>query len=78
MDDELKKCPFCGGEAEMIQYYNWDADTWFVVCKCAVCNAQAKTASCGRGKPAPSDVDWDCPAVERATIRWNHRYKEGN
>ena len=38
---ELKKCPFCGGEAEVHQTYSIDV-YW---CKCNDCNAETEPAN---------------------------------
>ena len=73
---ELKKCPHCGGNCDIYQYYNHKQGVWFVEVKCDMCGARGKTVSCGKGKPSPSQTDWTCNAVERAISAWNMRYKE--
>lgn len=75
-DFYIKECPFCGGDATVVQHFNYRQNIWFVVCKCELCGAQARTASCGKGKPAPSENSWDVRAVDVAIARWNQRYKE--
>ena len=72
----LKKCPFCGGNSDILQYYNRKQNTFFVYVQCGVCGSRGKTSSCGRGNPAPSELDWECPAVDRSVMAWNMRYKE--
>lgn len=36
---ELRPCPFCGGEAEISQYYYTDEDTPLTVARCEECGA---------------------------------------
>lgn len=74
--DYAKKCPFCGGNAILANHYNSRQRTWFVVCQCDICGAQARTASNGRGNGAPDLDDFSNAAVYRAVQRWNQRYKE--
>ena len=65
----LKKCPFCGG----------DADIWtqngkygrFVYCACSVCDARTRTFGLGK---TDSDEDFETStAVIRAYEAWNRR-----
>lgn len=39
MSNELKPCPFCGGEAEIAQYYNITEDTYCICAGCTQCGA---------------------------------------
>ena len=32
---ELRKCPFCGGEASVYEHKDWDS--FFVMCECCGC-----------------------------------------
>jgi Lar family restriction alleviation protein len=61
--EELKPCPFCGGEAETAYAIN-DYNRWGAYCK-----------GCGASVEA---ADWKgAPDTEKAAIAaWNRRYKE--
>ena len=37
MSEELKKCPFCGGKAEML---NYSEDEWLV--RCTICDGMVE------------------------------------
>ena len=38
--EELKKCPFCGGEAELNMENKWDIG-WVIWCECKKCHAES-------------------------------------
>ena len=67
--DELKPCPFCGGEAE----------TWcqpgkhglFVFVKCDICGAQTRVRSAEDFDD--DDEFWAQPAVIHVKKLWNSR-----
>ena len=42
---KLKKCPFCGGEAHLIQNYNDRLGIYFIYVECGVCKSRGKTSS---------------------------------
>lgn len=69
----IKKCPFCGGDGELIQRYNTRYGNYFVFVSCNLCNAQSKAFN--------SDIDvsesnWESKACEKAIKAWNMEYKE--
>ena len=39
---DLRKCPFCGGEAEMFRTLSWE---WFVECKSCRCRTVLEPSS---------------------------------
>lgn len=61
--EELKPCPYCGGEAE-IQKFSGKNGT-FLVARCKFCYAQARTILLKEGKEEQ--------ALERVTTFWNRR-----
>ena len=72
MDEKLKPCPFCGGDAEL--WAKSGKYGWFAVCECTFCSATAKTFSIGK----------DCPDAWEATAAavcakkaWNRRCSDG-
>ena len=67
--DEMKNCPFCGGESDVNWNWNWKIKRFFVYVKCDTCGAQGKTVSC---------TDDDLEYTKDLAIRlWNRRTKEG-
>lgn len=68
MENELKSCPFCGGEADVwVKYGRYG---WFAVCECSVCSASGKTFSIGKDCPE----EWEeTNAAVRAKKAWNRR-----
>lgn len=58
--DELKKCPFCGGKAEINFKEDYSAHRFYWV-ECSKCDART------------SDFE-DNPGKEKAISSWNHRY----
>lgn len=67
--DELKPCPFCGGEAYLNSRYAKYGYMVFV--RCDVCGAEGKKFN-SYDEP-PSSVDWDNSACRAATRFWNMR-----
>ena len=59
--DDLKKCPFCRGEAELLNGY-YDNGIWGVYC-----------TKCGRYAPSSFDVDTKESAIEA----WNCHADDG-
>ena len=64
MNREIKKCPFCGGDAKLRAY--GEVKTFFV--ECGKCGARTKEVKC---------LVWDCtehtPPCEKAISSWNKR-----
>lgn len=68
----IKKCPFCGGDGELMQRLNARYRNYFVFVACNLCNAQSKVF--------PSDDDasecgWESKACDKAVKAWNSEYK---
>ena len=57
--EELKKCPFCGGEAE-VNYYK-SAESWYA--ECALSKGACATIPC----------TYPYPTKEEAIEAWNRR-----
>lgn len=73
MDDRLKPCPFCGGEAEVnvIDYDETDLDmdsTWWVQCR--ECGALTDEYSGGDEAEAAAIKAWN-----KRAERWNERHE---
>ena len=66
---KLKRCPFCGGWAELkFSYECWSA---FVRCSGCFCKTAEYTIS-GPNSPDTASVD-NCQAVQSAIRDWNSR-----
>ena len=63
-EEDLKKCPFCGGPARMIENYSDKYDMYFMLVKCMDCGGQTRAFSSNR---------YDEEFVTRA---WNRRSEE--
>lgn len=62
MSEELKPCPFCGGEAD-VHYFAHDDSECTVMCSNPNCRASVSARSCGSMTAA----------YNRARKLWNHR-----
>lgn len=68
MSEELKPCPFCGGEAKLLKDElgntadMYGAEWWYVACSNLDCGIYAKTA--------------DRPTPQEAAKLWNRRAGE--
>lgn len=66
--DDLKQCPFCGGETTL--WSNYGKFGYFVYCKCDVCDATSRTFTIGDSLPE----DWEEMTASRKAIgAWNRR-----
>lgn len=68
--EELKKCPFCGEEAELKSNYGYYG--YFVTVECEFCGAQTKGFSAGIKNENKEK------AFKRAKAAWNRRTQEQN
>ena len=66
----LKKCPFCGGEADFYQNYSDGYKKYFVTVKCEMCGAQGKVFS--------SERKWNPVTFKSAEKTWNTRTERSN
>lgn len=65
---KLKRCPFCGGEANL--WENGGRYGYFAYCECSICSASSKSFTIGRDLP---DNWGDTNAAKRAVDSWNRR-----
>lgn len=68
--DELKRCPFCGGSANVVKRRDPKQERWYVFVQCLKCRAESQSWS------VRASDDYDI-AMERASQRvtkwWNNR-----
>lgn len=70
----IKRCPHCGGEAQLYSSYSYKMDTFFLYIKCEICGAQGKSV---RTKDDPKEVNiWETRACQNALAAWNMRVGE--
>ena len=69
---EIKRCPFCGGLADVRARWWGTGKTYIVFVQCQVCNAQTKTFP---EEDNPARYNWETPAVELAIDTWNKRVR---
>ena len=62
---ELKRCPFCGGDASLHSNYSEKAGCYYIYAKCPDCYA--------RGKSVKSIDPVSAEAGEEAISAWNTR-----
>lgn len=67
----MKRCPFCGGEADLYYSYSPKYRKYFVYVKCEICRSQGKTFASAEN---PADYDWNTDTCEKAVKAWNMRY----
>lgn len=69
--EEIKHCPFCGGEADL--WYKWGKHGYLTFVECEICSAQSKPFSLGR----EIDENWyESASSKKAIAFWNRRVKE--
>lgn len=74
MEDNIRECPHCGGEAYLHANYSSKARSYFVMVKCNMCGAQGKIYNTDED---PESVNWKSIACIDAVKAWNMRYREG-
>lgn len=67
--EELKKCPFCGGDASIVNSYSQIRKRIFVYVRCDICLAQGKTFTTGKN----AEMGENNPANKYAVNAWNIR-----
>lgn len=71
-DVTLKKCPFCGGNADIWRMSGRYG--YFMQVKCSVCDASSRTFYDGKEDKGEDDyTKWDTVAAQRAIEAWNRR-----
>lgn len=65
---ELKPCPFCGGETDVLIKYG--RDSYFAVVQCSICSSSGKAYSAGTDG---DDDDRIRVAAIRSAKAWNMR-----
>lgn len=71
--ENLRTCPFCGGEAYLTANYSPKIKRYFIFAKCEDCGATG-AAKCS--KESPEVRDWETPACGRAIDAWNARTED--
>ena len=75
MTEELKPCPFCGAEADVV----WNLHGRYAVVMCRKCNSKTRQAYYGkrsnfvRGELGFESFKTDDEARARVVYLWNHR-----
>ena len=64
---ELKKCPHCGGDAEMVTRYSQRNESYYMFVKCKDCGAQSKSFR------SPDDQEEFSHGAVNAAANWNLR-----
>lgn len=71
MSEELKKCPFCGGNAKLIFRFGID-----IFCECTECEVSTKMIFIRDTVPDAMDEFEDAKA--KATEMWNRRVNDAD
>ncbi len=71
---ELKKCPFCGGEANWFYSYAPKMHKYCTVVKCEMCSSQGKPYF---GDEDPTENNWETNECLKAAVAWNMRTHDG-
>ena len=66
MTNELKPCPFCGGDAHFNEHTNKHSNAKYIVVRCELCESQTK--------PFYFGDDGEDLAYKKAASTWNRRY----
>ena len=67
--DDIKKCPFCGGEAELHSIYSEKAEKYYIYVQCCKCWAKAMTIN----NESPAGWGIENKAGVEAIRAWNRR-----
>lgn len=70
---ELKKCPFCGGDAEVVSLGDPKHGA-YIVCRCSTCHAAVKGAYY-RGEIITIPLE-ETVGGEKVMKVWNRRYED--
>lgn len=68
---KLKRCPFCGGEAELYSFYS--KRSRFIKAQCSLCGSGSRIYSCDNTDFDSEDF-WEQYAAQQAVEAWNRRY----
>ena len=69
MNEDLKQCPFCGGEAKLYSNFSTKADHYYIYVQCATCYARGKTVK----SQYPAAIGINGTAGQEAISAWNRR-----
>lgn len=74
----LKNCPFCNGEADFVQRWGKDENTWFIFAQCSICGTQTKPQFVNDiSEKSDEKVVEDMQAMTRRVLDfWNRRANE--
>ena len=67
---EIKKCPFCGGEANLYCNYSTRHRRYFVFVQCCVCHAQSGSRC---SYDHPKHDGWENDVCYEVIASWNNR-----
>ena len=68
---KIKRCPFCGSKADLIQQYNDRLKTYFLRVECQMCGARGGTTST---KEDVNNDNWqENKHCKKAVALWNNR-----
>lgn len=70
---EIKKCPHCGGSAQINYNYSYKKGNFFIFVRCDICGAQGKAYTT---KEDPAEGDFKTDACIDALNAWNMRTAE--
>jgi hypothetical protein len=73
--NNLKKCPFCGGEADTY-WLRTKKNGLICQVKCNTCFSQTKAFAYRGYAPTEEDIDWNNLGFIQARDIWNRRVNE--
>lgn len=83
MPNELKPCPFCGGEVELLDYTDRIYGFWDYMIKCKICRCHMKSPStadvvfASDGLKQTRNDETKAKAKRELIINWNRRTGNG-